>query len=176
MKRKPEEIFLRNNTAEAYRGMRLILRGAPPPEQDRQPQSFAWWKVALIIIVIGGVLWLLNSVSFASESRYMASYYSVKSLHQEGTFKRSKGIMANGEAFTDSGLTVATGKQYPLGSTLLVTNRENGRSVLVKVTDRIGKRFRNSRVDLSRGAFQRIASLDKGLIIVSVRQVNINVK
>lgn len=174
--KSPKDIYLRKNTAEQYRKMRDILRNATPEPQDRPPQPLVWWKIAVMFAVFIALCWILSSHAFASEASFKASFYSVASLQREGTFKTSKGIMANGKPFRDSGLTVATGKQYPLGSMLLVTNQENGKSVLVKVTDRIGKRFRNSRVDLSRGAFSRIASLDKGLINVSVRQVNINVK
>ena len=97
-----------------------------------------------------------------------ASYYSVESLKTEGTWKYSHGIMANGKPFRDEGMTCAAGKQYKLGRKLLITNQDNGKSVVVTVTDRVNKRFYTTRVDLSRGAFMKLAPLSKGLINVDV--------
>jgi rare lipoprotein A len=96
-----------------------------------------------------------------------ASWYSIQSLRQEGTYKYSKGVMANGENFSDNSFTCAT-RLYPLGSVLRVTSVESGKSVVVKATDRIGKRFAKSRIDLSKLAFSRLSKLEKGIISVNV--------
>lgn len=99
-----------------------------------------------------------------------ASYYSVASLKREGTWTVSHGTMANGKQFSDSNLTCAT-RLYLLGTVLLVTNQKNGKSVLVRVTDRIGKRFADTRIDLSKRAFESIADLSEGLIPVEIMVV-----
>lgn len=77
---------------------------------------------------------------------------------------------ANGEKFNENALTAASW-QYPLGTKVKVTNLKNGRSVIVRINDRgPGKRlFKKGRIiDLSRGSFMRIASLNEGIIPVSV--------
>ena len=99
-----------------------------------------------------------------------ASWYSLESLKKEGTFKKSKGIMANGKEFKDENLTCAC-RLFPLGATLSITNRKNSKTVRVVVTDRIGKRFATSRIDLSKSAFKQIADLRTGLIPIEVRRI-----
>ena len=99
-----------------------------------------------------------------------ASWYSIESLKREGTYKYSKGVMANGCLFSDSGLTCAN-RLYPLGTYLKITNTRNGKSVICKTTDRIGKRFAETRIDLSKRAFSEIADLKCGVIPITVEVV-----
>ena len=66
MKRK-DEIFLRNNTAQAYKHMRSVLRAENPEPLDKNPQGFAWWKVILLLAVFSCLLWLLSGHAWASE-------------------------------------------------------------------------------------------------------------
>jgi rare lipoprotein A len=99
-----------------------------------------------------------------------ASWYSIQSLKDEGTYKHSKGVMANGKIFNDNALTCAT-RLYPLGSVLRITALNSGHSVVVRVTDRIGIRFARTRVDLSKGAFREIANLKQGIISVKVERI-----
>ena len=76
---------------------------------------------------------------------------------------------ADGSVFSQYALTCAS-NVYKLGSTLRVTNTENGKSVIVKVTDTGA--FKMPRiVDLSKAAFSQIASLKKGLTKVLVEEV-----
>ena len=97
-----------------------------------------------------------------------ASWYSIDSLKQEGTYAYSKGVMANGEKYQDEALTCAA-NLYPLGSWLKV---EAGQvSVVVQVTDRIGQRFAHSRIDLSKRAFRMLAPLRIGILRVKVTQL-----
>ena len=130
-------------------------------------------KNSLLVGLIPG--WLLLSVIPAqAETILTASYYSVSSLKKEGTWKISKGVMANGEKFNDDKFTCAT-QLFPLHSILRITSLENKKTVVVLVTDRIGKRFAKTRIDLSRRAFMEIAGgeqgLKKGLLQVSVEEV-----
>ena len=169
-----EDIYLRTNRKELYKSMRDVLRDNPPEPVDPPPQLLEWWRIALIIGIIVLIMVFVSGIGHANEMK--ASYYSVQSLKKEGTWRVSNGIMANGKRFDENALTCATGKQYPLGSHLMVTNKSNGKSVVCKVTDRIGKRFYNSRIDLSLGAFKRLDSPTKGLLVVNVQRVAINVK
>lgn len=79
---------------------------------------------------------------------------------------------ANGEKFNENGLTAASWK-YPLGSMVRVTNRMNGKSVVVRINDRgPSKRLYNKgrTMDLTKGAFSQIANLNEGVIrIESIR-------
>ncbi len=96
-----------------------------------------------------------------------ASWYSIASLKKEGTWKTSKGVMANGKIFSDTDYTCAS-RLYPLGTYLYVTNTGNNKTIKVKVTDRIGKRFAKKRIDLSKSAFNKIANLEQGIIPIKV--------
>ena len=60
-----------------------------------------------------------------------------------------------------------------LGAVVNVTNLENGRSVIVRITDRgPARRLRKRRViDLTRRAFAELAPLRQGLIPVVVQRV-----
>lgn len=77
---------------------------------------------------------------------------------------------ADGSTFYQSALTCAS-NVYKLGSQLRITNSENGKSVIVKVTDTGPFRLPKI-VDLSKAAFSQIASLKQGIIKVLVEEVN----
>ncbi len=113
---------------------------------------------------------ILNT-TFCYAKELTASWYSIQSLKQEGTYKYTKGVMANGEKFDDN-LMCCANRLWPLGSMLRVTNLESGKSVIVKTTDRIGKRFANTRIDLSKRAFAQIANLEQGIVKVKVEVIN----
>lgn len=99
-----------------------------------------------------------------------ASWYSEASLIKEGTWKHGKrSLMANGKEFDEQALTCASGKEYPLGTRLRVTYK--AKSVVVVVTDRIARRFYGKRIDLSRGAFGKLAPHKLGVISVSVEVI-----
>ena len=68
---------------------------------------------------------------------------------------------ANGEIFNAYGFTTAS-KTLPFGSRIRVTNQANGRSVVVRVNDD-GPHIAGRILDLSYGAFSRIASPSQGV-------------
>lgn len=76
-----------------------------------------------------------------------ASYYADK-LNGRRT--------ASGKRFDNSKYTAAH-KKFPFGTKLRVTNEENGKSVIVEVTDR-GPFTRSRDLDLTKKAFMEIAS------------------
>lgn len=123
-----------------------------------------------LTLVIGCAIALLYSCgakSALADINLKASWYSTQSLKDEGTFNYSKGVMANGEKFNEKALTCAT-RLYPLGTFLVVTNTGNNLRVVVKVTDRIGRRFAKKRIDLSKAAFQKISRLERGIVPIKV--------
>jgi len=124
-----------------------------------------------LVIIIAWVAFvvLLAKSAHADPVELKASWYSIKSLKKEGTYKYSKGVMANGRKFEDGRLTAAS-RDYPLGTVLRVVNTRNNRVVVVEVSDRIGRRFKGKRIDLSRAAFAKIADLDTGVIPVKIER------
>lgn len=86
-----------------------------------------------------------------------ASFYS-NSFHGKRT--------ANGEIFNQDNFTAAC-NVLPLGTWIRVTNLRNGKSVVVKTTDRLHKRMRRL-VDLSRSAAKKLDYISSGLTRVKV--------
>jgi rare lipoprotein A len=74
---------------------------------------------------------------------------------------------ASGERFDPNGFTAAH-RTLPLGTRVRVTNRGNGRSVIVRINDRgpFGKRDRI--IDLSKAAARELHMLDAGVVPVTV--------
>ena len=83
-----------------------------------------------------------------------ASYYGNTYRYVNGRARYT----ANGEVFNMHAMTCAT-TFYPFGTILKVTNTKNGKSVIVRVTDR--GRFSSNKLDLTYGAWGKIADLDK---------------
>jgi rare lipoprotein A len=73
-------------------------------------------------------------------------------------------VTANGERFNPDGITAAH-RTLPFNTRVRVTNRANGKTVVVRINDRgpfVGGRC----LDLSRGAFVAISSLSAGVATV----------
>ena len=142
-----------------------------------KPKHLKWPIIVFCCICLIIIFLLIEGCAYSANVSYKgniahlkASWYSVDSLKREGTYKHSKGVMANGHIFSDSGYTCAT-RLFPLGVVLRVTNSISKSFVYVKVTDRIGKRFGKTRIDLSKSAFERLANLNEGLINVEVTRI-----
>jgi len=128
--------------------------------------------ILLITIYTLAALTTFSRAQHIPQPAYLtASYYSVSSLHKDGQWKLTKGIMSNGKLFNENDYTCAT-RFFPCGSILHIKNLSNGKSVIVKVTDKIGKRSAKTRIDLSRAAFARIANLRQGIVKVKVEVSN----
>jgi rare lipoprotein A len=75
-------------------------------------------------------------------------------------------LTANGERYNMNELTAAH-RSLPFGTKVKVTNKSNGKSVVVRINDRgpyIGKRV----IDLSKAAAQRIGMVDAGIMTVEL--------
>ncbi|MFF4409981.1 septal ring lytic transglycosylase RlpA family protein [Streptomyces sp. NPDC001262] len=77
---------------------------------------------------------------------------------------------ASGEPF-DAEAMAAASRDLPFGTQVRVTNTDNGQSVTVRVNDR-GPTDTSRCIDLTRGAFSRIADTDKGLTQVTLEVVD----
>ena len=76
-------------------------------------------------------------------------------------------MTASGERFNQHAMTCASNK-HKFGTQLKVTNTANGKSVVCQVNDR-GRLGKGVVVDLSKGAFEKIAPLSQGKVKVTVR-------
>ena len=76
---------------------------------------------------------------------------------------------ASGERFNAHGLSAAH-RSLPFGTMVKVTNQNNGRSVVIKINDD-GPHYGNRIIDLSEGAFARIASTGQGLANVCISKI-----
>lgn len=90
-----------------------------------------------------------------------ASFYS----------KRASGSRtSSGERLHHDSLTCAH-RTYPFGTMLRVTNERNGKSVIVRVTDR-GPHGRGRIIDLSYRAASELGIIAQGVAVVKVERVN----
>lgn len=79
---------------------------------------------------------------------------------------------ANGEIFNQYALTAAS-NSHRMGTLLKVTNPNNGKSVIVRVTDTGGFGKYGRTLDLSKGAFSRIADTKQGVAKVKVEVLKV---
>ena len=77
---------------------------------------------------------------------------------------------ANGERFDMNGLTAAH-RSLPLSCFIRVTNKDNGKSVVVKVNDR-GPYSGNRILDLSYGAAKQLGIVNQGMGNVTIERVS----
>lgn len=106
---------------------------------------------------------MLFSLTFFSQQVGKASWYG-------GTLHHGKRA-ADGSVFNQNAMTCAS-NTFKFGTKLKVTNKENGKSVTVRVTDRGGFTKLGRIIDLSKGAFSQIASTSRGIITVLVEVVD----
>ena len=125
------------------------------------------WRFAGILLAAAMAAGTFGSSASASprapegyRQRGVASWYGPE-FHGRRT--------ASGERFDQEGLTAAH-RSLPLGTRVRVTNLENGRSVIVTVTDR-GPFVRGRVIDLSRGAARRLGILRAGTARVRVEPI-----
>ena len=106
------------------------------------------------LLILGLVL--LHGIASAQRKEGTASYYHPK-------FEGRK--TASGERFSNQDMTGAS-NHYPLGTLVRVTNKKTGKSVVVKINDRMGTRHRL--IDLTEKAARELCFIDQGLCTVVV--------
>jgi len=79
------------------------------------------------------------------------------------------GLTASGERFNAGGLTAAH-PWYPMGTWVRVTNRNNGRSVQVRINDR-GPYTGGRIIDVAEGAAARIGLRSTGVAPVCIARI-----
>jgi len=123
------------------------------------------FKILVVIAILTPPLWLGRekkqpAVVVEKSDMGTASYYANK-------FEGRK--TASGEIFDNDSMTAAH-NTLPLGTLVKVTNLSNGRSVIVKITDRL--HATNTRIiDLTQTAARQLGFLTNGLARVRVERV-----
>ena len=115
-----------------------------------------------MILRVGAALcgaWMLFAFVPVKAQSGIASVYGTES-----------GKTASGEAARPTGLTAAH-RTLPLGSRVRVTNKNNGRSVVVRINDR-GPFIRGRVIDLTRGAARELGMIDSGVADVRVTVID----
>jgi rare lipoprotein A len=129
------------------------------------------WQSLLIIPpkTVLKLIFLSASIAlsaFAPAAVEAASSCGIASYYGPGFHGRTT---ANGERFDSQAMTFAH-RSLPFGTKVKVTNQDNGRSIIVRGNDR-GPFYGNRIIDLSEGAFARIASRGQGLAKVCFSRV-----
>lgn len=107
------------------------------------------------------LLLLCSVLLVTSANAGVASWYGER-FHNKRT--------ASGEIFNMNAMTCAS-NTHKMGTKLLVTNKANGKSVIVKVNDTGGFKKYGRTLDLSRGAFAKIADINHGLIKIKIKVI-----
>jgi rare lipoprotein A len=123
--------------------------------------AFPKLKSFLAGIALAGSTLTVPSNSYAATCTE-ASFYG----HNDGYAWQT---MANGKTMNPNAMITAH-RNYPLGTRLRVTNQRNGKSVIVTVSDR-GPFIPGRGLDLSIGAFEKIASASQGVTQVCYSRV-----
>lgn len=113
-------------------------------------------KIILTIAVF------ISTLQLISQKIHKCSFYG-KGFHGKKT--------ASGEIFNKNTFTCASTKLYKLGTKLLVTNIKNGKSVIVRVTDRGNFAKYGRTLDLAEAAFRKLSSTKVGVINCTIQIV-----
>lgn len=90
----------------------------------------------------------------------------------QGTYvKLGKSHTGLASWYAHTGTMAAANPWLPMGSYVKVTNKDNGKSVIVKINDR-GPFGPNRIIDLDKVAFEKIASLGQGVVNVKMEEVS----
>lgn len=122
----------------------------------------------LTIIIFFLALYGCNSIPTSGRDNWIGYTQSGEASFYADKFENRK--TASGERYKH-GLKTAAHQKIPFGSTVKVTNKSNGKSVVVTINDR--GTFANGRIiDLSKSAFSQIGPLSSGYINVKIEVVH----
>ena len=79
-------------------------------------------------------------------------------------------LTASGERYNMWAMTCAS-NSHKMGTKLRVTNKDNNKSIVVRVIDTGGFNKYGRTLDLSRGAFSKIADIKQGLVKVDIKVI-----
>jgi len=169
------------NRAEALKVALLFNREQLPETVESPPYSdvpVTEWYAPFALLSKNKTLFLmdrstgnLNPESNMNRGDFAQLIYRLIKSRENTSFVRTTWYgdedvnwgTASGERFNVNSFTAAH-KTLPFGTKLLVTNEANGKSVEVRVNDR-GPYARGVDLDLTRSAFEQIASIGTGIIV-----------
>lgn len=139
---------------------------------DKKQKSHHRWALRVVVISVAMHLPLITSLT--SHILPLTSYMNAQGV-QTGkasfyAMKFSGRKTASGERLHHDSLTCAH-RTYPFGTQLKVTNPSNGRSVIVRVTDR-GPYVKGRIIDLSVRAARELGIISQGIAPVIVERYN----
>jgi rare lipoprotein A len=73
---------------------------------------------------------------------------------------------ASGERLKDEAMTAAH-KTLPMGTRVRVLNKQNGKSVIVRITDR-GPYIKGRIIDVTKGVAAKLGFIERGVVPVSI--------
>jgi rare lipoprotein A len=114
-------------------------------------------QTALVAVTVAAGLMVGASISSAAAQCGRASWYA---LHSR---------TASGERMNPYALTAAH-RSLPFGTRLKVTNRNNGRTVVVRINDR-GPFIKGRMLDLSKGAASQLGFISSGHTAVCTARI-----
>ena len=98
-----------------------------------------------------------NSVAYSATVSWYGGYFHGR-------------LTSSGERYDKHALTCAS-NTHKMGTKLLVTNTKNNKSVVVRVNDTGGFSKYGRTLDLSKGAFSKIAPLSQGTAKVTIKKL-----
>lgn len=111
------------------------------------------------LMVLGGASVYNNDTTASGSGK--ASWYGGK-FHGK--------LTASGEVYNMNELTAAH-KTLPFGTKVKITNKNNGKSVIVEVNDR-GPFIKSRVFDLSKAAFAEIGNINQGIMTIEYEILN----
>jgi len=124
-------------------------------------------KYVSVLVVVFAIL-LVNTSTFSQFKKVTNTVWKGIASYYHPKFNGRK--TSNGEVFNNDKLTCAN-NFLRLGTYILVSNINNGKSVIVKVNDRM--HAKNKRlIDLSQAAASQLGLLNKGVGEVNITVLN----
>ncbi len=123
-------------------------------------------KIKLLLL---SVIFCLPVFLKADNEKLSKNTWTGKASYYHNKFEGRK--TANGEVFRQKKMTAAN-NFLPLGTWVRVTNMFNGKSVILKINDRMAKHMATRRlIDMSRGAAQELGYVNAGLAEVKMEVI-----
>lgn len=117
-----------------------------------------FFKKAGIVCALIGASFMANSPAHAFKQCGKASWYAGPT-----------NTTASGERLRH-GANTAAHKTLPFGSKVRVTNRRNGRSIIVRINDR-GPFIHGRVIDLTKGGAKRLGFINSGVTPVCITRI-----
>lgn len=124
--------------------------------------------IAVLVIIISALF--INASTFSQFKKVTVNAWKGIASYYHPKFNGRK--TSNGETFSNKKLTCAN-NFLKLGTYIRVTNSHNGKSVIVKVNDRMNPRNKRL-IDLSQAAAEKLGLLNQGLGEVHIEVLNNN--